>query len=921
MAMELRTLGPVEVWVAGRPVPVPSRQLRTVLAALLLDQRRRVSAERLIELIWDTEPPPAAGLQVQVLISRLRRILAADGEAGPKITHRGGYYELHLGNSTTDVDIYLAAAESGRRAIGDGDMVAAQVALRRAVDVWRGQPLADVTEGLRRLEEHRLREMHLASMADLLQARLEGGGHAALVPSLQRLLAEHPTRERIAALLITALARGGRLAEASDVYDAMRHRLAAEFGIEPGADLAGAYQSALRSRSGDAARRVSRGPALLPVRPVFFIGRRASLAHLQAQFDRVDFASPRRVLITGLAGVGKTALALEWAYRSEDRFPDGRIHVDMHGYDVHRAPLGAVEAVARALTALGVPADRIPIDEDAAVALYQDELRHRSTLLLLDNAHGSAQVRRLLPTGAECFTIITSREHMSGLVAREGLAIVRLGPLSVDAATQLVADVSGRAADAHVQVLAKQCGYLPLALKVAAARLAIEPSLTVAAVTADFRYDDGRLAGLALDDDEANTWAALEMSYGFVSSGAARLLRFLAALPGDDLTVPAVAAAVCLGKTDAERLLGELASASLLDVVTASRYALHDLVRLFAMRQLARAAEATSAETSTHRLVDHYLHGVDLADRILRPMRQRPRTVLHFPLQESIAFADQAEALAWLDAEYRNVVACLHKAKQQGWNDAAWQLADCLYSYHLRRGRYAEWLEVDTAGLTAATACSDRVGERRIRTGIAAVLLFSQRLDDAITQLETALRLAEADGNDAAAGSIHTMMSAAYGQNQRPAECERHALAAYELNQRAGQLAGAVTCLLNAGLAQCDMGRYDDAVRTLENALDQARRHLSEEQEFADVLANLATAYLGSGRTAEAKTTAAEAIAVARRREHTMCEAEALVILGRTIRYTDPIGARAHLRRAVDLFRELGQPTADHVEDELATWL
>jgi tetratricopeptide (TPR) repeat protein len=232
-------------------------------------------------------------------------------------------------------------------------------------------------------------------------------------------------------------------------------------------------------------------------------------------------------------------------------------------------------------------------------------------------------------------------------------------------------------------------------------------------------------------------------------------------------------------------------------------------------------------------------------------------------------------------------------------------MSDCLYSYHLRRGRYAEWLEADTAGLAAAIACSDRVGERRIRTGIAAVSLFSRRLDDAISQLETALRLAEAEGDDGTVGSIHNMMSAAYGQNQRPAECERHALAAYELLQRSGELAGAVTCLLNAGLAQCDMGRYDDAVRTLESALGEARSHLSEEQELADVLANLATAYLGSGRTAEAMTTATEAIAIARQREHPMCEAEALVILGRAIRDADPSTAHAHVRRLIERRRPL----------------
>jgi tetratricopeptide (TPR) repeat protein len=535
-------------------------------------------------------------------------------------------------------------------------------------------------------------------------------------------------------------------------------------------------------------------------------------------------------------------------------------------------------------------------------------------------------VRPLLPPGDGCFTVVTSRDHMESLVAREGSAVVRLGPLTDEAAAALVAAASGRALPADSDSttrLVHGCGRLPLALRIAAARLALDSDLDVATLAGNLGRDrDGGLTALGLlDDSEADVAAAFDLSYRFVSPDAARVLRFLGVFPSDDVSVEGLMAALELSRPQAERHLQELASASLIDATAAGRFTLHDLVRQFTLRQWSGNDERALGEVAARRLVDYYLDGVDVADRVIRPMRQRPAPTPRFPPAQSLTFADQAEALAWIDAEYRNLVACVAGAREHGWNDAAWQIADCLYSYHLRRNRYAEWLKVDTAALEAAAAAGDRVGERRIHTGISAVLTFSRRYDDALAHLATALELATADGNGAAAASIHTMMSAAYGYGGRLEDCYRHAMAGYEGYLRAGMQHGAIASLLNAGIAQIELGTMDDAVATLERTLEQARVHLAREQELADVLGHLADAYRGAGRIAEAGATAAEAVTVARDLEHPMGEAQALTVLGKCLRDADRRTATGHLRRAIDIFRELDRPEeAAKVEAELSAW-
>ena len=673
MSTFLKTLGPVEVWVDGRLVPLPSRQLRTLLAALILSPHRRLTAERLIELIWDQEPAPTAPAQLHVLVSRLRRCLTDGTDCGPRLHHRGGYYELDLAGSTADLDIYLAAVEEGRTALADGRADQADAALGRALEQWRGQPLADVSDSLRRHEEPRLAELHLSATLELLQARLTQGRHSEVVPSLRQLLEQEPTRERVAALLIEALAGAGRLAEATDVYHAARHRLAEEFGLDPGAELTDAYRAVLRLRGdapaadtpggpapgGPAVAEAAAAPVRLPVSPAYFVGRDTHLAQLQTQLDRTDAGAPRRVVIVGLPGVGKTSLAVNWAHGRSDRFPGGRILLDLRGFDPHREPLTTTEAVAQILAAVGVPTDRVPVDEEAAVGLYRQELHHRSLLLVLDNARSSAQVRPLLPTGDGCFTVITSRDHLEGLIAREGSAVLRLGPLTDDAAARLVAAASGRSLDLDADSatrLVQRCGRLPLALRIAAARLAVNTGLDVDTLARQLERDHGGLATLGLDDSEADVGAAFEVSYRFLSADAARVLRLLGTFPSDDVSVEGVMAALQLARPEAERHLAELASASLIDLTAPGRYTLHDLVRQFAMRLGGDVDEDALRDSAARRLVDYYLDGVDVADRVIRPMRQRPAPTLRFP-QQSTGLRRPGQALPGSTPSIRNLVA------------------------------------------------------------------------------------------------------------------------------------------------------------------------------------------------------------------------------------------------------------------------
>jgi tetratricopeptide (TPR) repeat protein len=650
-----------------------------------------------------------------------------------------------------------------------------------------------------------------------------------------------------------------------------------------------------------------------------FTGRQAHLRRLDALLPGEEVTPPVLVIsaIAGTPGVGKTALAVHWAHQVRDRFPDGQLYVNLRGYAAG-PPLRPIEALAHFLQALGVPAEEIPVDEEDAAGLYRSLLAGKRTLVLLDNAHHPDQVRPLLPGGAGCLVLITSRDQLGGLVARDGAIRMSLEALTPPEAAGLLAHLLGddrmRTEPAAVGELAALCGYLPLALRIAAANLNNRPQRTIADYARRLRAGD-RLAALEVDGDrQAAVRAAFDLSYAAQPAGARRLFRLLGLVPGPDVTAPAAAAlagtSTGMNTEAAAQLLAKLATANLIDEHTADRYALHDLLRLYAAEQ-ATAEDGTSGrQAALDRLFDHYLSTVDAAARLLYPEKLRLPQVGPAGAPDLISFAGEAEAMAWLEAERPNLVAAVHHAAEHGPHTVAWRLADALRGYFNRRMHTVDWQAVANAGLGAAVADGQPAAQAAAHLSLATLDWGQSRCQQAIDHYVQALELAAQggwrDGHVAAFGNLGNVYFE-LGQLAQAAEHYTQALAILAQDDwRAGRANG----LGSLGEVYHALGRLDEA-RT---ALIEARalqQEVGARGGEAEAVRVLAAVHRDAGQHAEALDLAHAALALARDIGDQRCEADTLNTLGgvhqQLGRYQEAAG---DYQRALDLAQQIGSPYA-----------
>lgn len=629
--VRLRVLGPLRISDGASWVPVRSAQQRLLLTVLAAEAGQVVSTERLVDELWGSGPPRTAVKMVHAHVMRTRRAFGG-GSDGLLVTWDHGY-ELTLRDGGLDAFEFERLVGVGRRRMNSGQSLAAVDHLTEALALWRGPALADVPErSLVSAWAERLEQARLAAVEDRMEVLLALGRHAEVVDELRRLVEENPLRERLWAHLMVALGRCGRRTEALEVYQRARGIMVAELGLEPSPGMRRLQQALLvgpAEDAGDHGERGERGeagaradpvdpggfgaaggrgdlepvsgqvrapdpttcgrpvPAQLPADVAGFTGRDALLARLDAMLSTGESPTATAVVIaavTGAAGVGKTALAVHWAHRVRDRFGDGQLYADLRGY-AERPPVRPAAALARFLRALGVSHSEIPSDVDEAGALYRSRLAGRRFLVLLDNAHTHEQVRPLLPGSPGCLAIVTSRDQLAGLVARDGATVLRLDPLSGEEAGALLPHLLGpdriAAEPAAAVELARLCGNLPLALRIAAANLSAHPHTTIAAYTERLRTD--RLGALAVPGDgSVSIRAALDPSYAALPADARRLFRLLGLHPGPDLTAPAAAALAGTDDATAQRLLDRLVAAHLVQEHAERRYSLPDLLRSYA---------------------------------------------------------------------------------------------------------------------------------------------------------------------------------------------------------------------------------------------------------------------------------------------------------------------------------------------------
>ncbi|MER5220660.1 AfsR/SARP family transcriptional regulator [Streptomyces flaveus] len=577
-----------------------------MLATLLLARGEVVSDDRLSRLLWGWAPPVTVSAQLYTYVSRLRKILGED----ILIDRRPPGYAMAIGNSTVDLIEFEELASAGREALSVKDHEKASTLLRDALARWNGPPLANTTEHLAETEAPCLTEARAAALEHRIAADLALGRHEQITVELTGLVAEFPLRERIRSQLMTALCRSGRQADAIHLYHHGRAALAEELGVDPGEELQATYRALLdgslvRLPQGPAtAHAVSRPagpsardnrdtngahgvPATLPPDTVDFTGRERELDLLYQALapDAATADRPRRVLVTGMAGVGKTALAVHAAHRCKRHFPDGQLYADLRAADGTARPTDRV--LTHLLRALGLPVDAGAADLDELVGLYRERTGGRRLLVLLDNAAGAAQLGPLLPNTPEPAVLITGR---TALPTVAGAHTVVLDPLEDGPALQLLAAAAGpdriAAAPGAAAVIVEHCAGLPLALRIVGTRIAARPHYAPDRLARRLADPATRLRELHSGDLDVH--GALLPSWRALRPEARRALPVLAGL--GTRPFPAVRAAALLGlpEGDAELLLEAVADAALLEVSGADEcgrpcYLFHPLVRLFAL--------------------------------------------------------------------------------------------------------------------------------------------------------------------------------------------------------------------------------------------------------------------------------------------------------------------------------------------------
>ncbi|MFI8883484.1 AfsR/SARP family transcriptional regulator [Streptomyces sp. NPDC053813] len=779
--MDFRLLGRVGAATGAEELQLGPVKRRSVLAALLLKANSAVPVDQLIDALWDDAPPTHARTVVQGHVSRLRALLASAGagEHGVGLMTQGPSYVFEVPETLLDTCRFDRLARRGRLRQRPADAVAV---LGEALALWHGPaldgtaPSAPLRAAAQTLEEARLDVVESLAVA---YERL--GDRAGAVAVLQAEVAAHPLRESLAEALILALYRAGRRSDALDRYHRVRCLLADELGVGPGPGLRGAYETALRggpvgaggagpvdllpapgagpapvpgtglapvpdARYGaDALLLAPAGrppapagpaPRLLPRGVRGFLGRDTELAAL----DRIAGAGDGAVaLVTGPAGVGKTALALQWAHHRQARYPGGTLFADLRGFG--GVPAEPAETVREFLIALGVPARDLPDSAAAAAALYRELTARRALLVVLDNVRGTDQVRSLLPSGTGSAVLVTSRIRLSGLIVEELARPVPLDVLGPVPATELLAAAVGEervaAEPEAADRLARLCDGLPLALRITAAQLAARPRWRLADLAAELADEQRRLALLSLDEaEESGVAAALRITVQGLPPEAVRLFALLGVVPGPDLERYAAAALLGRDPAVAAEALDRLAGAHLVTEYAPGRYSMHDLVRLYA-RGLG------TDEGALLRLLDSYT-ATALAASLAAEPGEKPCCALprEAPADAPArTFADRPAALRWYAVERENLAAAVTAARAAGHDDRAWRLAVLQWPYVVWSVRDG-WAPLLEQALEASRLLDDPDAESRVRALLGWVLTREGQLSEALAQLELAPALA-----------------------------------------------------------------------------------------------------------------------------------------------------------------------------------
>ncbi|WP_422770519.1 AfsR/SARP family transcriptional regulator [Plantactinospora sp. WMMC1484] len=934
MLLRFDLLGPLVVSREGRPVPLGSVKQRLLLAALLLRPNDVVGTDELAAVLWADEPPPSAAANLRTYVRGLRRSLGG-GESWQGISAAGRGYRIRVGPAERDLDRFDAAAARGRDALAAGDPALAEVELGTAVGMWRGAPLSDLPlHPLLARRVGQLEERRMVAEEDYAEAMLALGSRAEVVQRLRALLDRHPLRQRAWGQLMLGLYRIGDVAGALDAFRQARQVLAEQAGLEPTPQLTRLRNDILHHRPGLAAGSATgpdgpvRGaappdpltgrPAQLPLAVPEFVGRGAELANLDGLLEERPLGPTTVVIsaVSGMAGVGKTALALHWAHRVTGHFPDGQLYANLRGYDEADA-MSPDDALLGFLEALGVPHARIPSSIQARVGRYRDLLASRRMLVVLDNARDSDQVRPLLPGAGRCVVVVTSRDRLSGLVAEESAVPLTLDVLTTEESMSLLSSRLGSdrlaAEPAAVTGIIAATGRLPLALSMVAARIATYPSFPLDAIAAELHTAEARLDALANGDARR----AFSWSYLALSRDAARLFRLLGLHPGPDLTADTAAALAGVPVPAVRTPLRELTRLHLLTEHVPGRYAFHDLLRGYAAELAESSEHADERSAARHRLYDYYLHHAYPAALLLQPQWAPIDPVPPLPAQPRGPATEHDTALAWFTAERRVLLRLVVQAAETGFEAYAWQIAWTLNTFLAPSGLWQEQLATQQVALAAAEKIDDVAGQAATNRLLARAFTRLGQHDTAEFRLRRALELHERLGDPTGqAQTLHNYCELCYLRG-RPDEALAHGREALRLYRLAGNSAGEARTLNAIGWLYASRGDYPQAIASCTEALARQQRS-GDRNGQAATLDSLGFAYDRLGEHDRALSCYEQAIRLFRDSADRYHEAETLIRLGETREsIADLPGAATAWRRAAQIYDELGDQAAEDARSRL----
>lgn len=911
-------LGTVRAWQDGAEVNLGSPQQRLTLALLLLREGRPISVDEIADALWGETVPRGARGTIRTYVYRLRRLFERDGTE-PIIVSDGGGYALRIPPQALDLSRFRL--EAGRAAVAHdrGDFAAEARHLDNALREWTGPPLTGLPGSVVDEERDRLDRMRLEVLERMMSAELELGRHAEVATALTGELTRYPLCERIRELHIRALHGAGRSADALLSYGAIRELLREELGTDPGPALQRLHREILRAgltgEPDEPAAAAPVRPAQLPAELPVFVGREGELARL---LD-LDTGEHPVVVLCGMAGVGKTALALHWAHRVADRFPDGQLYVNLRGFDPALAEVSPADALRGFLEALGVAPHQIPDDLDARAALFRSQVSRRRLLVVIDNARTTDQVLPLLPASRGCLTVVTSRHQLTGLVTTAAAHPVTLGLMAGHEAERLLTRRLGatrvRDEPDAVGEIVELCGRLPLALAVAAARAALRPSFSLAEIAADLHAARGSLDPFAGADEHGNVRAVFACSLRTLSPGAARLFRLLAVDPGADIGAAAAAAVAGEPARATAALLSELTEAHLLTELSPNRYHWHDLVRAYANECLA-AEPPPEREAAERRLLDHYLHTASAADRFYTAHGDWAPLAPPTEGTALIELTGYDEAATWFATEYRNLLALTARSAVR-YPEYTWRLAWALRHVQDRRGNWHDFVTTQQTAMTAAESLGEPTALAYAHRGAARAAIMLARYDQAQDHLEQAMELLGSTG--AVLTRAYTLRQLAWvaHEQRRTQTALEHAERALELFRQTDCGVGQAAALNLIGFYQAHLRHPAEALRSCWQAL-ALFCSIDERYGQAETWHSLGFAYRALGRFPEAIRCYCRALALFRRLEARQGEADTLADLGTAYAaVNDAVKARQVLHQALSIMTELDTPDAVQVQDEL----